>query len=90
MAARRKWKLLLPLGTLVVAILLSTVFLVHYYGETRPTMAGPERTHAVKIHDRTVYLTSGEYDLAFATHAVAILALGVFVGLAFKPQSAKK
>jgi hypothetical protein len=90
MAARRKWKLLLPFGFVVLAILFSTVYLVHYYGETRPTTAEPGRPHAVKVHSRTVYLTSAEYDFAFATHAIAIVSLGVFVGLALKAVSAKQ
>jgi hypothetical protein len=64
----------------------ATVYLVHYYGETRPTTLQAEigRTHAAKIHDRTVYLTSGEYALAFGTHAITIVVIGVFVGMLLK------
>jgi hypothetical protein len=90
MPARRKWKVLLPFGVLVLATLFSTVYLVHYYGETRPTTVEPGRPHAVKVHSRTVYLTPTEYDLAFATHAMAIVSVGTFVGLALKPSSSKR
>jgi hypothetical protein len=90
MAVQRKWKRLLPLGVVVLAMLFGTVYLVHYYGETRPMVAGLRREHAVKIHARTVYLTSREYDLAFMTHVLAILGLGVFIGLAIKSLSTKE
>jgi hypothetical protein len=72
--------------TLVLAF--STVYLVHHYGETRPTVAEPAigRTHPVKIHDRTVYLTTGEYALAFGSHAVTIVTIGVFIGMLLKAR----
>jgi hypothetical protein len=76
-------KLLVASGLITLVLAFSTVYLVHYYGETRPTVAQPDagRTHSVTIHSRTVYLTSGEYALAFATHAITIVAIGVVVGL---------
>ena len=82
MAASRSKKLVWATGIAALVLAFSTVYLVHYYGETRPTVAQPDagRTHAVKIHERTVYLTTGEYALAFTTHVVAIVAIGVFIG----------
>ena len=82
---------LLASGVLAVVLAFSTVYLVHYYGETRPTIEQPEvgRIHAVTIHARTVYLTSSEYAVAFAGHAIAIVAIGVFVGLLFRSFRAK-
>jgi hypothetical protein len=85
----RSKKLLMPIGIVTLALVISTVYLVHYYGETRPTIAQPDagRTHAATIHGRTVYLTSGEYALAFASHAVAIVAIGVFVGILLRSRT---
>lgn len=70
-------------GILALVLAFSTVYFVHYFGETRPTVAQPDagRTHAVKIHERIVYLTTGEYALAFTTHVIAIAGIGVFLGL---------
>ena len=86
----RRFRVLLLLGVTVVVIIISAVYLVHYYGKTRPTVAQAGRPFAVKIHERTVYLTRGEYALAFATHAIAIIAMGVFIGTAIKSRGAKK
>jgi len=87
--SNRSKKLLMPVGIVTLALVISTVYLVHYYGETRPTVAQPDagRTHAAKIHDQTVYLTSGEYALAFASHAAAIVAIGVFVGILLRSRT---
>jgi hypothetical protein len=76
----------------LAVIVFSTVYLIHYYGETRPTAAQEQagRNHAVKIHDRTVYLTAGEYALAFTTHAITIVAIGVFLGIVIKSGRAKR
>lgn len=78
-------------GLITLVLAFGTVYLVHYYGETRPTIAQPEagRTHSVTIHSRTVYLTTGEYSLAWGTHAVAIIAIGVFIGLLLRSRRAK-
>lgn len=77
---------MLATGLITLVLAFSTVYLVHYYGETRPTIPQPEagRTHAATIHSRTVYLTSGEYALAFGTHALTIVAIGVFAGLSLR------
>ena len=64
------------LGMVALLTMLSTVYLVHYYGESRPTVEQPGRTHAAKIHGRTVYLTTDEYALALATHAITVLLIG--------------
>jgi hypothetical protein len=79
-------RLLWATGIVAIVLAFSTVYLVHYYGETRPTIAQPDagRTHAAKIHERTVFLTTGEYALAFGTHVIAIVAIGVFIGIALR------
>jgi hypothetical protein len=84
--SKRLW---LVTGLIALVLSVSTVYLVHYYGETRPTVAQPDagRTHAARIHDRTVYLMSGEYALAFASHAAAIVAIGVFVGILLRSRT---
>ncbi len=66
---RKLKKLAMMLGIAVVVLMISTVYLVHYYGESRPTEEQAGRTHAATIHSRTVYLTNSEYALAFAMHA---------------------
>ena len=75
---------------LVMSVL--TVLQVQHYGNTRPTIADPAqgRTHAVRIHQRTVYLTTGEFSSAIGSHAIAVAAIGVFLVLLLKsrgPQS---
>jgi hypothetical protein len=92
MFSRKRFAHLLLAGIAVLLIAFSTVYLVHYYGETRPTVAQVQagRIHAVKIHERTVYLTRNEYGLAFATHAITVVAIGVFLGIVFKSKSTKK
>lgn len=86
LSSSRPKKLALLAGVVMLAVVITTVYLVHYYGETRPKISQVQtgRIHPATIHGRTVYLTSGEYALAFATHALAIVAIGVFVGLLFK------
>jgi len=70
-------------GILALVIMASTVYLVHYYGETRPTVAEEQsgRIHSATIHSRTVYLTSEEYALVITTHVLAVVSAGVFLGL---------
>ena len=79
-------RLLWATGIVAFGLAFSTVYLVHYFGETRPGVAQVQtgRTHPVKIHERTVYLTTGEYALAFTTHLIAIVAIGVFIGIALR------
>jgi hypothetical protein len=77
------------LGIVTLFAMVSTVYLVHYYGESRPTVEEPGRTHAATIHSRTVYLTTGEYTLAFATHAITMLLIGTFIGTALKAKYTK-
>ena len=69
----------------------SSVYLVHHYGETRPTVAQPEvgRTHPATIHSRTVYLTEGEFAMAMGTHVLVIVAIGVFIGLLLRSRRKK-
>jgi hypothetical protein len=74
---------------LVMSIL--TVYQVHHYGETRPTVAdaGSGHTHAVKIHGKVVYLTSGEFGAAVTSHVMAVCAIGIFLGLLLKSRTQK-
>ena len=78
------------IGLLALVMSVVTVYQVHRYGETRPTAADPStgRTHAVKIHQRIVYLTAGEYGAAVTSHMMAIGAIGVFLGLLLKSRRA--
>ena len=71
------------LGLLALVMSIMTVTLVHHYGGSRPTMMEPEqgRIHPVKIHSRVVYITGGEYALALGSHAVALVAIGAFLGV---------
>ncbi len=79
------------IGLLALIMSVLTVLQVHRYGETRPTVADPAggRTHAVKIHERIVYLTGGEYGAAVTSHVMAIGAIGVFLGLLLKSRAKK-
>ncbi len=65
-----------------------TIVQVHHYGGTRPTVRDEAtgRTHAVKIHERMVYLTTGEFGSAVVSHVIAIGAIGVFLGLLLKSR----
>src|SRR5690242_8852317 len=88
---RRLWFL----GLLALAMSVVSVSLAHQYGATRPVVRDEAggRTHAVRIHQKTVFLTQGEMAFAFATHAIAILAMGAFVGVLMKsrqPQNPAK
>jgi hypothetical protein len=76
------------LGMLALIMSSLTVTLVHHYGSTRPTAIQIEqgRSHPVKIHERTVFLTTGEYAAALVSHAMAILAIGAFLGLLLKSR----
>ena len=86
-ARRLTWSI----GLLALVMSVTSVFQVHHFGGTRPTvrddMAG--RTHAVKIHERTVYLTAGEFATAVGSHVIAIAAIGIFLGLLLKSRNAK-
>jgi hypothetical protein len=86
--ASNRRKLLWSVGLITLVVAFSSVYLVHYYGETRPLVAQAElgRTHPVRIHDRIVYLTTGEYALALGTHAVTIVTIGVFIGMLLKAR----
>jgi len=77
------------IGILALVMSIASGSLVHQYGATRPTIMQAARTHAVKIHERTVYLTSGEYAAAFVSHAITILAIGAFLGVLMKSRRAK-
>ena len=81
-------RLLWSVGLLTLVLGFLSVYLVHYYGETRPNIAQPTvgRVHPVAIHSRTVFLTGGEYAFAIGTHAVAIIAIGVFIGMLFRTR----
>ncbi len=88
---RSSRRLAWAIGLIALVTSIATVFQVHRYGETRPTAADPAngRTHAVKIHDRVVYLTGGEYGAAVTSHVMAIGAIGVFLGLLLKSRAKK-
>jgi hypothetical protein len=79
------------IGLLALVMSVATVFQVHHYGETRPTIPDPAngRTHAVKIHERVVYLSGGEFGAAITSHVMAIGAIGVFLGLLLKSRRPK-
>jgi hypothetical protein len=86
---RRMKRLAIMFGVVTLFAMVSTVYLVHYYGESRPTVEEPGRTHAATIHSRTVYLTNNEYTLALATHAITVLLIGTFIGTALKAKFTK-
>jgi hypothetical protein len=71
--------------------LMALIYQVHHYGETRPTVADVTsgRTHAVKIHQKVVYLTTGEFGAAITSHVMTIVAIGVFLGLLLKARAKK-
>jgi len=77
------------IGALALVLSVATVSLTHQYGATRPTVSDVKRTHAVKIHERVVYLTTGEYAAAFASHALTIVAIGSFLGVLLKSRARK-
>jgi len=83
--------LLWSVGLLALAMSIISVWLVHQYGATRPTLRDDShgRTHAAKVHDRTVYLTQGELAAAFLTHAITILSMATFVGILMKSRFSK-
>ena len=90
LGSKRKLKTLaLVLGLITLALMISTVYLVHYYGESRPTEEQAGRTHEATIHSRTVYLTNNEYALAFAMHGLTVIAIGLFIGATLKATFAK-
>ena len=76
-----------------MALLMSiaTVYQMHHYGETRPMVAdaGSGHTHAVKIHQRVVYLTAREFGAAVTSHLMAVGAIGIFLGLLLKSRARK-
>lgn len=79
------------IGLMALVMSVMTVVQVHHYGATRPTARDDSagRTHAVKIHERVVYLTAGEFGAAMASHVLAITAIGVFLGVLLKSRRAK-
>jgi hypothetical protein len=79
------------IGLLALVMSVLTVVQVHHYGETRPTVRDDSagRTHAVKIHERVVYLTGAEFGAAVTSHVMAIGAIGVFLGLLLKSRRTK-
>lgn len=81
-------RLLWSFGLLALAMSIISVTLVHQYGATRPITRDDSqgRTHAAKIHDRTVYLTEGELAAAFGTHAIAILSMAIFIGVLMRAR----
>jgi hypothetical protein len=86
---QRLKRLAIVLGIVMLFAMVSTVYLVHYYGESRPTVQQLGRTHAVKIHSRTVYLTKDEYALVLVTHGITVVLMGMFMGMALKAIFAK-
>lgn len=82
-------RLAMVLGVAMVVLMISTVYLVHYYGESRPTEEQVGRTHAATIHSRTVYLTNDEYAVAFAMHGITVVVIGLFIGTVLKAKFAK-
>lgn len=88
---RSSRRLVWAVGLMALVMSVLTVYQVHRYGETRSTVADPAsgRTHAVKIHDRIVYLTGGEYGAAVTSHVMAIGAIGIFLGLLLKSRAKK-
>ena len=76
------------LGLIALTMSIMTVALVHHYGNSRPTVMQPEqgRTRPVKIHGQVVYITTGEYVTALASHALAIVAIGTFLGVLLKSR----
>lgn len=85
-------RLLWTLGLLALFMSVFTVSLVHYYGGNRPTIRDEAtgRTHSVKIHSKTIYLTGGEMALVLTTHALAILDIGAFLGVLLKSRRPRK
>ena len=81
-------RLLWSFGLLALIMSLVSLSLLHQYGATRSTVRDDSqgRTHAAKIHDRTVYLTEGELAAAFGTHAIAILSMAIFIGVLMKAR----
>jgi hypothetical protein len=86
--SRPSRRLVWSIGLLALLMSVATVVQVHHYGATRPTAADPAqgRTHAVKIHERVVYLNGGEFGAAVTSHVMAIGAIGVFLGLLLKSR----
>lgn len=78
-------------GLMALLMSIATVYQVHHYGETRPTIvdAASGRTHAVKIHQKLVYLTTGEFGAAITSHVMAVAAIGIFLGLLLRSPAKK-
>jgi hypothetical protein len=74
------------LGIVALVMSILTVALIHQYAATRPMVMQEGRSHPVKIHASTVYLTQGEYAAAFVSHAVTIVAIGAFLGVLMKSR----
>jgi len=41
----------------------------------------------VKIHQKVVYLTAGEFGAAVTSHVMAIAAIGIFLGLLLRARA---
>ena len=89
--SRASRRLTWAIGLMALIMSIATVYQVHHYGETRPKVADVTtgRTHAVKIHQKVVYLTTGEFGAAVTSHVMAIVAIGVFLGLLLKARAKK-
>ena len=85
-------RLAIVLGIVAIAAMSSTVYLIHYYGESRPTAAQEQagRIHVITVHSRTVYLTNNEYALVFMSHGITVVVIGVFVGTVLRARFANK
>jgi hypothetical protein len=88
---RASRRLTWAIGLLALFMSIATVYQVHRYGETRPRVADAAsgRTHAVKIHQQVVYLTSGEFGATVTSHLMAVGAIGIFLGLLLKSRANK-
>jgi len=89
--SRTSRRLTWAIGLLALFMSMATVYQVHLYGSTRPTVADSAsgRTHPVRIHERVVYLTTGEFGAAVTSHLMAVGAIGIFLGLLLKSRARK-
>jgi hypothetical protein len=89
--SRASRRLTWAIGLMALIMSVATVYQVHHYGETRPTVADVTsgHTHGVKIHQKVVYLTTGEFGAAVTSHVMAIVAIGIFLGLLLKARAKK-
>ncbi|HKR84141.1 MAG TPA: hypothetical protein VJS37_08200 [Terriglobales bacterium] len=87
--SRSSRQLTWAIGLMALVMSIASVYQVHHYGETRPTVADltSGHTHAVKIHQKVVYLTAGEFGAAVTSHVMAIAAIGIFLGLLLRARA---